>query len=182
MKYGIRATYTDGRVEYVSSTRSSAVFSEKITNIALFVQESSAEAALKTIRLDGDEPTDSELDIVGISFHVELERKIPYPPKKSGFVLHFCDCYFTGTKNGNEYEINRFGQSIWRATVFKTAVEAEARKQKLVDQAEDLIQRHFIIDNPYNFDEVRFELQKQRNIESGQKILINMKSLEIKEV
>lgn len=143
MKYGIRVTYDDGRVTYVSSTRFKAVENDSITEMALFVQKDSAVKAVKTIRKDGGEPENATLDVIGITFSVCDVIEVERPPTVSGFIIvvekpeHFVKRqYFNGTKKTGVYpQYNSFGTAITRATVFANEKTAKLRLESLVQEA-----------------------------------------------
>lgn len=88
MKYGIRATHTDGTVTYCASTKQ-PWFSADIDEMATFVQEKSAIKALKSLRADWyDRLTKVDLDVVTVSLSVMDTTSVPAPyPPKPGFIV-----------------------------------------------------------------------------------------------
>lgn len=89
MKYGIRITHKNGKVQYAYSAKGGYISeTDDITETALFNQEQSAINALKTARKDGFESKRScFLEVIGIEYSIAKVTDVPYPPKKQGFVL-----------------------------------------------------------------------------------------------
>lgn len=89
MKYGIRITHKNGKVQYAYSAKGGYISeTDDITETALFNQEQSAVNALKTARKDGYESKrNCFLEVIGIEYSVAKVTDVPYPPKKKGFVL-----------------------------------------------------------------------------------------------
>lgn len=137
MKFGIRVTYKDGAIKYVTSTRHRPSISEDITNIALFVQQKSAVEAVKTLRKDGQEPEGAEFDVVGVQLIVANIAKVPRPTAKAGFIISSGKQFYTGTKKpGSSYLQYRCFGNVERATVFQTEGSAKARLTQILNDAE----------------------------------------------
>lgn len=126
MKYGIRATHTDGTVTYCASTKQ-PWFSEDIDKMATFVQEKSAIKALKSLRADWyDRLTKVDLDVVTVSLSVKDVMSVPVPhPPKSGYVVI--------QDHGDKFSYLRSSSSwccwhelIVHATVYGSTDEAQA--------------------------------------------------------
>lgn len=139
MKYGIRITFDDGKVMYAYSAKGGYIQeTDDITNTALFNQEESAIKALKTTRKDGYESKRKcKLDVIGIEYAIAKVTEVPYPPKKSGFVLAvdkhemqfgkpaIVQLWFSGPKKAGG-NIN-WSNAIESATVFPSDLECQMK-------------------------------------------------------
>lgn len=150
MKFGIRVTYEDGKVKYVTSTRSRASFNEDITNIALFVQEQSAIDAVKTLRKDGQEPKDASFDVIGVQFVIATSTEVARPATKVGFIISSGKEFYTGTKKPGSYLQYRCFGNIERATVFQSEGSAKARLDQLIAEAQIELKRA-VEEEPRNY-------------------------------
>lgn len=184
MKYGILARFSD-HVKYVSSTRFRPDLTTDITNIALFVQESSAISAVKTIRKDGEEPKGCTLEVVEIDFHITRHTPVEYPAFKEGYMLVSPTLptnsqFFTGTKKEGQYSsFHHFG-NVERATIFRTEKDAQRRQMQLIANAEHNIIRE--TNHPYLnhwLTQEQRQTQHAQLIETAKKILEQMKNLQI---
>lgn len=87
MKYGIQAVYSDGSLSFCSSTRYKS-FTCDSDDIALFVQEESAVKAIKEFRkADYEIDNDCVLSVIAVELVVKEVKSVPYPPKKTGYVI-----------------------------------------------------------------------------------------------
>jgi len=160
MKYGIRITNKDGSVEYAYAAKGHISPTTDITETALFNQEESAIKALKAARKWGYESKmDCVLDVVGMEYSVVKVTDVPYPPKKSGFVLTVqkeemqfgkpvsIQEWFSGPKKAGG--IIDWANAIESATVFPSDFECKAKISECVEEHKMKIElKKHELDNP----------------------------------
>lgn len=161
MKYGIRITYKDGKVKYAYSAKGGYISeSDDITETALFNQEQSAVNALKTARKDGYESKrNCFLEVIGIEYAVAKVTDVPYPPKKSGYVLAVektemqfgkpvdVPLWFSGPKKAGSNI--QWSNAIESATVFPSDFECKAKIAECVEEHKQKIeQKKYELANP----------------------------------
>lgn len=139
MKYGIQITHATGEVTFAAAASGGSISeTANITNIALFVQESSAVKAVKSARKNGYERNGLTLDVVGIDFVVSNVIEVPAAPRKSGYSLTGIrddeTVYFIGPKTGAMW--NSRWENIERATLFSSDADARARLADCIEIAE----------------------------------------------
>lgn len=192
MKYGIQSIDKDGNVKYACSTRFRGSYAAEITDIALFVQEKSAIAALKELRLSGDETDGSQLSVVEINFVVNRVIEVERPKVKQGFILvkpkpnNLDYGYFYGTKTakgreGNWGDVRMFANKE-RATVFASVAQAIARRDALAEVAQNYKEYNEKSSTDNRWYGETFEQRKQRfddDIAKYQAEVELMQSLEI---
>lgn len=163
MKYGIRITYKDGKVKYAYSAKGGYISeTDDITETALFAQEQSAINALKTARKDGFESKrNCFLEVIGIEYAVAKVTDVPYPPKKSGYVLAVektemqfgkpvdVPLWFSGPKKAGSNI--QWSNAIESATVFPSDFECKAKIAECVEEHKQKIeQKKYELANPTN--------------------------------
>lgn len=123
MGYGI-AKVTDTSIMYCSSSYS-RYFSTNITDAVEFVQEKSAQKAIKDMMNSGD----FERDVKFCTFQlIKVQgtlNEVSWPKVKEGIVLEFNSEYYGGSKNPKSSLYPRYFGSKEKASIFKNEKDAQ---------------------------------------------------------
>ncbi len=88
MKYAIRLTHADGRVEFLASSRSGSL-TDDIYSAAIFATAERPVQEIKLLREAEDEPAGATFDVVEMEMVVRKVIDVPRPARKSGYVIWF---------------------------------------------------------------------------------------------
>ena len=144
MKYGIKATFHDGRVEYAYEAKHRLSLTDDITSSALFVQEASAVRALKSARKEGYESRlGCVLSVMEITYAIVREIETPQPKKKEGYLVTDGEVYYSGTKKDSGWTGSiDWHKAIESATYFKTMEQASTKIQEVISCYDGDVQRY----------------------------------------
>lgn len=144
MKYGIKATYPDGRVQYAYEAKHRLTLTDDITSSALFVQEASAAKALRAARKEGYESRlGCVLSVMEITYAIVRDVEVSPPKKPEGYLVTDGEKYYSGTKKDSGwYGGLDWHQAIESATYFKTMEQASSKIHQVQEEYRRAVQQY----------------------------------------